>query len=238
MNVFHEITTQQILENGRNGSWIGAQQFIPAPGNWCNHGFMTENPAKVCWFPIVHKQDKIDTICVGKIRVGSGAAANSFCRGHESCNMLLSVFIYNDMTGHPQSTAKVPSLINITQIKNDWHSSQTSCQESERKLNCLNHATLSCALCFFAKENKCPIKIQSITGGAALYHHLRVKRQGEEVVAANKSCMMPLSLSLFCNLRAKENSPVTACGLYLHLAEDITCTFMKLNSSYLTAQTR
>ncbi len=61
------------------------------------------------------------TKCVGKIRVGNGAVANSLCRGHESCNMLLSVFIYNDMTGHLQYTAKVQSLINITQIKNDWH---------------------------------------------------------------------------------------------------------------------
>lgn len=199
---------------------------------------MTENPPKVYCFPIVDKQDKIDTIYVGKISVGNGTVANSLCRGHESCNMLPPIFIYKDTTGHLQYTPKVPSLINITQIKNDWHPFQTSCQESQSKLNRLNQTTLSCALCFFAKENKRPIKIQSVTGGAALYHHLEEKRQSEEVVAANKSCMMPLSLSLFCNLRAKENSPVTARGLYLHLAGDITCTFMKLNSSYLTAQTR
>lgn len=95
---------------------------------------------------------------------------------------------------------------------------QTSHQESQSKPNRLNQTTLSYALCFFAKQNKHPIKIQSITGGAALYHHLGVKPQCEEVVAANKSCMMPLSMLLFCNLRAKENSLVTAHGLYLHLA--------------------
>lgn len=42
-----------------------------------------------------------------------------------------------------------------------------------------NRASLVLSV-FFAKENKRPIKIQSITRGAALYHHLGVKRHGEE----------------------------------------------------------
>lgn len=73
---------------------------------------------------------------------------------------------------------RYPSLISITQIKNDWHSFPTSCQESQFKLNRPNPTTLSGALCFFAKANKRAIKIQSITGVAALYHHLGGKAAG------------------------------------------------------------
>lgn len=45
---------------------------------------------------------------------------------------------------------------------------QTSCQESQSKLNHLNQTSLSCAFCFIAKENQHHIKIRTITRGAAL----------------------------------------------------------------------
>lgn len=56
--------------------------------------------------------------------------------------------------------------------------SKTSCQELQNKFNWLNQTTFSCALCFFAKKNKRPIKIQSITGGPALYQSFEGKAAG------------------------------------------------------------
>lgn len=47
--------------------------------------------------------------------------------------------------------------------------------KSYSKLNCLDQTTLSCALCFFARENKRPITVQSVSGGAALYHRSGTK---------------------------------------------------------------
>lgn len=148
------------------------------------------------------------------------------------------------MTGHLQYTPTVHSLINITQIKNDWHSIQTSRQESQSKLNGLKQTTLSGALCFFAKENKCPIKIQSIANGAAPYHRLGVKRQGEEAVVANKSCMMPLSLSLLCQRKLPGNSPwiVRSPGwgynMYIHETEQLTAQTRHPFTTLLVSESR
>lgn len=103
------------------------------------------------------------------------------------------------------------------------------CQESQSKLSRLNPTTLSCTLLFFAKENKCPIKIQSITRGAALYHHLGVKLQGERGGSSQQGLYDVFECVALLQPQGQRKLPsVTACGLYLHLAEDITCTFMKL----------
>lgn len=122
--------------------------------------------------------------------------------------------LYSDMTGHQQYThQRAASLINKKQIKNEWHCFQTSCQESHNKLKRLNQTTLSCSVFFFLPTKK----ISKHHQRSCSLSSFGVKQQGEE---------------------AKENSPVTARGLYVHLAEDITCTFIKLNCSCLTAKTR
>lgn len=81
---------------------------------------------------------------------------------------------------------------------------------------------------FFAKRNQSPIKIQSVTRGAALSPSERVKlkhsgQQEPDQRWASRSC-------------AKENSAATAGRLYLHLAEQIAGTLMKVNSWVVTQE--
>lgn len=71
-----------------------------------------------------------------------------------------------------------------------------------------------------SKHHRRSCSLSSFGGG--------VKRQGEEVAAANKSCMMPLSLSLLCQRKLPGNSPwiVPSPGwgynMYIHETEQLT----------------
>lgn len=133
--------------------------------------------------------------------------------------VLLSVFILDVLTGHHRPHLQNPALISITQIKNDWHSFR-----HHARTNWTVSAQQPLLSSDSLPEN---IKTQSISSVAALYHHLGLK-QPVKSRSSQQDLYDAFESVALCNLRAKENCPLTACRLYPHLAEGITCTFMKL----------
>lgn len=115
---------------------------------------------------------------------------------------------------------------------------RSSRQESHSKLKPLSQTAPSLALCFPAKENKRPFKIQSVTRAAALDHHFGGKAgvwrggssQHELCDAFEPVALLPPQgqWKLPGNSPRTVRSPGPGYNMYIH----------EVNSSYLTALTR